>query len=94
LKTGDHFGLVSLHERCPGGASGHELDKIGRDPPPGLCHLAKGMNPGDSGADLMLFDTPAGGRVFSTGSLCWTLSLPIEAGVSAVTRNVLRRFLE
>jgi hypothetical protein len=32
--------------------------------------------------------------VFAAGSLCWTLALPIDAGVSAVTRNVLERYLE
>ena len=27
LAEGDVFGEASLHERCPGGASGHETDK-------------------------------------------------------------------
>jgi hypothetical protein len=93
LQPGDLFGHRSLHQRCPGGASGHELDKISPDSPPNLEHLAKGDNPQGSGADLILFHTPDGGAVFSTGSLCWPLSLWVDDTVSAVTRNVLNRFL-
>lgn len=93
LKKGDLFGHKSLHERCPGGASGHELDKISPNSPKHLIHLAKGTNPEDTGADLVTFDTPSGGSVFSVGSLCWTLSLPVDEGVSRITANVLRRFL-
>ena len=92
LKNGDLFGGQSLHERCPGGASAHELDKIGPHAPPDVTHLAKGDNPDDAGADLICFDTSSGGGVFSTGSLTWTLSLPIDDHVSAITANVLRRW--
>ena len=94
LSKGDLFGMQSLHERCPGGASAHELDKIGPDSPANIVQLAHGLNPGDTGADLTIYDTPSGGSVFAAGSFCWTLSLPIDDGVSAMTRNVLRRFLE
>ena len=93
LRDGDLFGLRSLHERCPGGASAHELDKIGANSPANIVHLAKGINPDESGADLTIYDTESGGSVFAVGSLCWTLSLPIDEEVSAVTRNVLNRFL-
>jgi len=93
LKKGDLFGHDSLHERCPGGASAHETDKIAATAPPNLVHLAKGENPDGEGSDLVIFETSSGGAVFSVGSLCWTLSLPIDDGVSAITANVLRRFL-
>ena len=93
LSTGDLFGHESLHERCPGGASAHELDKISPHSPPGICQLAKGENPEQSGAEMACFETPSGGAVFAAGSMCWTLALPIDAGVSAVTRNVLERYL-
>ena len=33
LKTGDMFGEKCLHLRCPGGASGHETDKISPSSP-------------------------------------------------------------
>ncbi len=90
---GDRFGFQSLHERCPGGASAHELDKIHPESPAGLVHLAKGENPENSGADMTIYETPSGGAVFATGSLAWPLALPVDPGVSAVTANVLRRFL-
>tara|TARA_R110002096_G_scaffold101547_9_gene224593 strand:- start:12503 stop:14047 length:1545 start_codon:yes stop_codon:yes gene_type:complete len=93
LKNGDLFGHKSLHERCPGGASAHELDKIGPNAPSSLVHLAKGYEQNGAGADLVFIETPSGGAVFSTGSLTWTLSLPIDDQVSTVTANVLRRFV-
>ena len=93
LKAGDQFGQRTLNGRTPGGASGLELDKISADSPGNLVHLAKGMNPGDSGADMVLYDTPSGGAVFSAGSMNWTMSLPVDEGVSRITANVLRRFL-
>ena len=93
LSNGDRFGLQSLHERCPGGASAHELDKISPHSPTNVCPLAKGENPEESGADMTVYETPSGGPVFAAGSLCWTLSLPIDDGVSAITASVLRRFL-
>ncbi|MFN0171363.1 MAG: N,N-dimethylformamidase beta subunit family domain-containing protein [Bryobacteraceae bacterium] len=87
------FGHSSLHERCPGGASGHELDKISEASPANLVHLAKGENDGGNGADMVMFETESGGAVFSAGSLCWPLSIAVDDGVSKVTANVLRRFL-
>ena len=93
LRPGDQFGHRSLHERCPGGASAHELDKISPAGPDNIVRLAKGDNPDDSGADLITYETAAGGGVFSASSLCWTLSIVIDDHVSAITANVLRRFL-
>ncbi|MBI1299732.1 carboxypeptidase regulatory-like domain-containing protein [bacterium] len=93
LQQGDLFGHNSLHERCPGGASGHELDKILPHSPGNICHLAKGINPDDTGADLAYFETDGGGAVFAAGSLCWTLSIIVDDGVSRITKNVLQRFL-
>ena len=93
LTSGDRFGFRSLHENCPGGASGHELDKLSAHSPEHVRHLAKGENPEETGADLVCFETPGGGAVFATGSLCWTLSLPVDEGTSKVTANVLERLL-
>ena len=94
LKTGDVFGAKSLHRRCPGGASGHETDKISASSPPGVALLAKGLNPDGGGADMVAFETPGGGRVFSVGSITYPSSLPVDDGISKLTANVLRRFLE
>jgi len=93
LKDGDIFGRESLHMRCPGGASGHETDKISASSPKNVKKLAKGMNVNDGGADMLCYDTPSGGAVFSASSICWTSSILVDEGVSKITANVLRRFL-
>jgi hypothetical protein len=94
LKAGDRFGESCLHQRCPGGASGHETDKISASSPANVHRLAKGLNPDDGGADLVIFETPSGGVVFSAGSISYPLSLPVDEHVSRITANVLARFLE
>ena len=48
-------------------------------------------------ADMVFFEGPRGGAVFSTGSIAWAPSLcPRNAdnNVSRITENVLRRFLD
>jgi hypothetical protein len=92
VAAGDLFGQASLHERIPGGASGHETDKRSDSSPAGVELLAKGTNPDDGGAEMVAFQTPAGGAVFSAGSICWPASVLVDPVVSRVTANVLRRF--
>ncbi|MDH5716637.1 MAG: hypothetical protein OEZ22_03250 [Spirochaetia bacterium] len=92
LKNGDTFGEESLNG---GAASGHELDKIGEiyysD---SFIHLAKGMNPEESGADMVFFEMPnGGGKVFSVGSITFTGSLPVDENVSIIVENVINKFL-
>lgn len=94
LRAGQLFGERSLHERCPGGASGHETDKISASSPPNVQLLAKGTNVDSGGAEMTVFDTPRRGGVFAAGSISWVSSLPVDEGVSRVTDNVIRRFLE
>jgi hypothetical protein len=93
LKDGGIFGEKSQHERVPGGASGHETDKMTANSPAGTVLLAKGLNPDDGGAEVVYHDTPSGGAVFSVGSIVWPASLMVDDGVSQITRNVLTRFL-
>ena len=50
LKNGDTFGEKSLHMRCPGGASGHETDKVSPSSPRDVKVIARGLNPDDGGA--------------------------------------------
>ena len=48
-------------------------------------------------ADMVFFETPRGGAVFSTGSIAWISSLfhnDHDNNVSRITRNVLDRFLD
>jgi len=92
LNNGDLFGEKSLHERVPGGASGHETDKITSSSPAGLRALARGANPDDGGAELVYFPLGAG-AVFSVGSITWVSALFPDEHVSRITKNALVRML-
>jgi hypothetical protein len=94
LKHGELFGTQSQHMRCPGGASGHETDKISASSPANAVLLAKGTNPNEGGAEMVVYDTPSGGMVFSAGSISYPASLLVDAALSRLTSNVLQRFLE
>jgi len=93
LRTGDEFGQRTLHERIPGGASGHETDKRSASSPPHTVLLAKGTNPEEGGAEVVCHEPAGGGAVFSVGSITWVAALHCDENVSRITRNVLVRFL-
>lgn len=61
--------------------------------PPGTLLLAKGMNPDDEGAEMVIVETESGGAVFSAGSITWVSCLLPDRHVSRITANVLARFL-
>jgi hypothetical protein len=93
LGKGDLFGRESLDMRSIGlGASGHETDRTCEHTPKNAVMLAKGINPHQGGSELVHFDTPSGGEVFSTGSISWICSLPVDDDISTITANVIRRF--
>ena len=94
LKQGDLFGQECMHERVPGGASGHETDKISPSSPANTHLLAKGENPGKGGAHMVIHEPAGGGAVFSAGSITYVSSLLVDEPISQITSNVLRRFLE
>jgi N,N-dimethylformamidase len=94
LGDGETFGRESLHERIPGGASGHETDKRSPSSPANTQLLAKGLNPDEGGAEMVIYDTSSGGGVFSTGSICWIAALLVDQHVSRITANVLRNFTQ
>jgi len=55
-----------------------------------------GTNDPEVHADLVFFETPEGGSVFSVGSIAWTAALLVDGGsngVSQLTANVLNRAL-
>ena len=91
LCKGELFGERSLHERVPGGASGHETDKVSANSPKSIELLAQGANPDNGGADLIVFEAGRG-AVFSAGSITWVSSLFPDPHVSRITRNVVDRF--
>jgi N,N-dimethylformamidase len=48
-------------------------------------------------ADMVFYECPNGGAVFSTGSIAWAASLAhagYDNNVSRITDNVLRRFID
>lgn len=92
-----------------GGAAGYEVDSADvrtGTPPHALVvascdtvppHYVKTEQRGDARADMVFFETPAGGAVFSVSSITWTGSLSHRGGdneVARITENVLRRFLD
>ena len=89
--TGDTFGEKSLHQRVPGGASGHETDKMSAHSPAGTKLLARGLNPESGGAEIVHFTCDSGGEVFSVGSICWNASILVDDAVSQITKNVIIR---
>ncbi len=93
LREGDLFGEKYLHMRCPGGASGHETDKMSPSSPANAQLLAKGLNPDDGGAEIVYHRTDSGGEVFSVGSISYGSSLVIDDTLPKITGNVFRRFL-
>jgi N,N-dimethylformamidase beta subunit-like, C-terminal len=94
LCEGELFGQKSLHMRVPGGASGHETDKISPSSPANTHLLARGENPARGGAEMVIHEPLGGGAVFSAGSISWPASVLVDEAVSKITANVLRRFLE
>jgi hypothetical protein len=55
--------------------------------------LAKGTNRDDGGAEIVCYQTPSGGAVFSVGSITWVPCLLVDAAVSRITANVITRYL-
>lgn len=94
LEDGDLFGTKSLQERIPGGASGHETDKLSRFAPDSTVLLAKGVNKDDGGAEITYYETESGGRVFSVGSITYPMSLLVDEATSTMTRTVIDRFVQ
>ena len=94
LVNGDTFGHESQHQRIPGGASGHETDKISPSSPANTHVLARGLNPDEGGAEMVIHEPGNGAAVFSTGSINWPSSLLVDTPVSQITANVVRRFAE
>jgi len=94
LGKGDIFGTHCQHRRVPGGASGHETDKISASSPADTRLLAQGLNADSGGAHMTIHELSGGGAVFSTGSICWVSSLLVDDHVSTITANVARRFVE
>ncbi|MFD6517688.1 N,N-dimethylformamidase beta subunit family domain-containing protein [Rhodococcus sp. NPDC060176] len=55
---------------------------------------SSGPNDPEIHADIVYFETPRGGSVFSVGSIAFLASLPVDAGSSRCLRNVMEHMLE
>jgi hypothetical protein len=51
------------------------------------------VNPDNGGAELVYYETPTGGAVFSAGSITYVPCLLVDETISRITANVLTRFL-
>ena len=91
VKNGDIFGTKSLHERIPGGVFRHETDKTSPTSPANTEIVAHGLNPNQSGAEIIYYQLDSGGGVFSTGSTTYPASILVDDVVSRITANVIER---
>lgn len=94
LADGELFGFKTLALRCPGGASGHETDKMDSSTPEGTTLLAQGQNGPGAGADFVTYRNSNKGLVISVGSINWVAGLPIDPILSTITRNMFTLALE
>ena len=93
VKNGDIFGEACLHMRVPGGASGHETDKITPSSPENVELVAKGTNIDNGGGEIVVHEPGNGGMVFSVGSITYPSSILVDDVVSRITANVITRYL-
>jgi N,N-dimethylformamidase len=79
-------------------SEGHSANTYLAPDETGFHHSAMdGLQNPEVRADMTLFETPAGGAVFSVGSIAWGASLPhndFDNNVSRISGNVVRRFLD
>lgn len=75
-----------------GGGSGWETDQVDRYTPENYVLLAKGTNTSRAGADMIYYDHPVGGGVFSSGSITFGGNLAVDTQLTKMVNNVLKRF--
>ncbi|WP_086710452.1 N,N-dimethylformamidase beta subunit family domain-containing protein [Streptomyces antimycoticus] len=101
--TQKEFGDSGLHM---GGAAGYEIDSAdyAAGTPEHALIVARSAGcfsdytqedqRGERRSDVVFFETPIGGAVFSVGSITWSGSLSTDAAVARIARNVLDRFVD
>lgn len=90
LRQGDLFGFGEM-EGAPIAAAGHETDKRTRHSPANTVLLARGA--GEGGAEMVAYDHPGGGFVYSVGSIAYALTLDQDPVQGRILENVMRRAL-
>jgi hypothetical protein len=95
VRKGQLFGSDCLNRSpaCEGrGASGYETDKRTSTAPPETVTVAKGLNPGGGGADMVIIERADRiGGVFSASSIMFTGSILVDQVLAQMFRNVLQR---
>ena len=101
LKNGDLFG-ESLNRKF---ASGHETDKTTTLSPQNIEVIARGVNqeaidelgkPGadrNGGANMIIYQHPSGGYVFSSGSITSGASMLIDTNMNILMTNLVERMI-
>ncbi|MEK5444568.1 N,N-dimethylformamidase beta subunit family domain-containing protein [Fredinandcohnia sp. FSL W7-1320] len=94
VQNGDLIGQVGLNttRQSTGGASGWETDQVDQFTPSNYNLLAQGTNTVGKGADMIYYDHPGGGGVFSVGSITFGGSLIIDPTLSTMVNNVINKF--
>lgn len=89
VDTADGLGAISIPYSC---AMDSPLAIPASDLPDGLTFLATGVFDGTGpGADMVYYEHPGGGFVFSVGSLTFGGSLVVDSTIQQLMRNVLSR---
>jgi N,N-dimethylformamidase len=74
-----------------------KIEEIKLSTAPLSVHYTPASPPDHGQADLVFFETPDNGAVFSTGSITWMSSTPeknYDNDVAIITHNVLKRFMD
>jgi len=94
VRNGNMIGKIGLNsiKGSTGGASGWETDQVDQFTPSNYILLAQGTNSVGKGADMIYYDHPGGGGVFSVGSITFGGSLIIDPTLSIMVNNVINKF--
>ncbi|GEM_PF-1884855 len=74
--------------------SGHEMDVVNDFSPKNVTVLAKGTNANGYGADMVIYDHPAGGIVFSAGSISFSFALAENEKTGILVKNIIKMMMD
>ena len=87
-KEVDTFGKSNPTNKFDG-ASGHETDKISEYSTVTL--VARGNNPGNGGADMVIKENSSGGIIFNASSVSFTSSISRDRTIRLILYNLFKR---
>jgi len=92
LLVDNQFGSETITNS--GGASGHETDKMSSKSPQNAVLLAKGTNPDNGGAEMVIVENDSEGDIFTVGSVAYSSALLKDSLLTQITTNLLLEFLK